>query len=138
MKYSQEALKWLTNFLMHRRVLVHIYREDQYKRVVATVYVRRWLFFQQDVGLQMLRDGMATVYDAKTGVEFGGNELEGEYRDAEARARKLRKGLWKDERTWWGKEKAGWETPREYKTRMTEMESGKGKESRNGESKSNK
>ena len=134
MKYSQEALAWLTNFLMHRRVWVRLYREDQYNRVVGTAYVRRWLFFRQDVGLQMLREGMATVYDAKTGVEFGGDEVEKKYRASEAWARRLRKGLWKDEKTWWGKEKAGWETPREYKTRMAEKESGKDKRSGNGDS----
>lgn len=85
-----------------------MYKPDQYQRVVATVYVRKGLF-KRDVGLQMLRSGLATVYEAKTGVEFG-EGLEEKYRKAEWWAKAKRKGMWA------GKKK-DFESPREYKIR---------------------
>lgn len=54
----------------------------------------------------MLKAGMATVYEAKTGAEFG--ELEAEYRAAEEKAKKAKRGIWSRE---------GLESPREYKNR---------------------
>ncbi|EDN08282.1 hypothetical protein I7I51_03773 [Histoplasma capsulatum] len=116
--FSHAAHTWLTNYLLSRRVRAYVYRQDQYGRVVATVYVRRWPFpfIRRDVGLQMLRAGLATVYEAKSGVEFGGEVMEGRYRRAEERARRLGRGLWK------GKGTVGWESPREYKTRMAMLD----------------
>ncbi|ODH53593.1 hypothetical protein GX48_00011 [Paracoccidioides brasiliensis] len=112
--YSHAAHTWLTNYLLNKRVRAFPYRQDQYGRVVATVYVRRfpWIFLRRDVGLQMLRAGMATVYEAKSGVEFGGEGKESKYRRAEEMAKRRGRGLWKG---WKG---AGWESPREYKNRM--------------------
>ncbi|PGH06859.1 hypothetical protein GX51_02104 [Blastomyces parvus] len=120
--YSHAAHTWLTTYLLNRRVRAYVYRQDQYGRVVATVYVRRWPFpfIRRDVGLQMLRAGLATVYEAKSGVEFGGKEMEGRYRRAEERAKRLRRGLWK------GEGGVGWESPREYKTRMAALEAERG------------
>ncbi|PGH23236.1 hypothetical protein AJ80_02652 [Polytolypa hystricis UAMH7299] len=116
--YAEDAHKWLTDYLLHRRIRAYIYRGDQYGRVVGTVYVRRFLL-RRDVGLQMLREGFATVYEAKTGVEFGGKEMEEKYRQAEQWAKSKKKGLWKDHKK---QSKGGWESPREYKTRMTQLE----------------
>jgi endonuclease YncB( thermonuclease family) len=106
--HSAEALAWLRNYLLNSRVRAYIYKRDQYDRVVATVYVRRGLL-RRDVGLQMLKSGMATVYEAKSGAEFG--TLEAKYRRAEWWAKTKRKGMW-------GGKKADFESPREYKTRM--------------------
>ena len=75
--YSTEALEWLKNYIMNRRVRAYIYKRDQYERVVATVWVRRFLF-RKDVGKEMLKAGMATVYEAKMGAEFG--DFEEKYR----------------------------------------------------------
>lgn len=108
--YSKEALDWLTDYILHRRVRAYIYRKDQFDRAVATVYVRRWLL-RRDVGYQMLKLGLATVYEAKTGVEFGPG-LEKRYRRAEWWAKTRRKGLWA------GTKQKDFETPREYKTRQ--------------------
>ena len=94
--------------MIHRRVRAYVYKKDQYDRAVATVYVRRWLL-RRDVGLQMLKKGLATVYEAKSGAEFG--DLEDKYRKAEWWAKKRRKGIWS------GK-KGDFESPREYKNRM--------------------
>lgn len=85
-----------------------MYKQDQYQRVVATVYVRKGIL-RRDVGLQMLREGFATVYEANSGAEFGA--FEDKYRKAEQWAKLKRKGLWA------GSRKEGFETPGEYKKR---------------------
>lgn len=109
--FSQDALNWLTSYVLDRRVRAYIYKRDQYDRAVATVYVWRWLW-KRDVGLQMLKAGFATVYEAKSGAEFG--ELESKYRTAEQWAKKRRKGMWR------GK-KEDYESPRDYKSRMGQI-----------------
>lgn len=102
-----------------------------------------------DVGLDMIRAGMATVYEAKFGSEFGGAATEARYRAAEKEAKKARRGMWGSpgrselerevakEQGWgawlWSKIRGGGgpaggvklESPREYKNRMKEMEEGK-------------
>ncbi|KAI5847220.1 hypothetical protein DFP73DRAFT_455766, partial [Morchella snyderi] len=93
--YAAEALAWLREYLLGRNVRVYVYRRDQYERVVASVKVWRG-FRRRDVGMEMLEAGMATVYEAKTGAEFG--KLEELYRLAEWRARKARRGIWKQAR----------------------------------------
>ena len=62
----------------------------------------------------MLQRGLATVYEAKIGAEFGGDATEQKYRRAEWWAKARSKGLWKDYR----RLGSDWESPREYKTRM--------------------
>ena len=104
---AQEALDWLKSYISSRRVRAYVYKKDQYDRAVATVYVRRWLL-RRDVGLQMLKQGLATVYEAKVGAEFG--SLEEKYRKAEWWAKVRKRGIWA------GK-KSEFESPRDYKTR---------------------
>lgn len=62
----------------------------------------------------MLKRGLATIYEAKVGAEFGGAKLEQKYRRAEWWAKTRRKGLWKD----YHRTGSNWESPREYKNRM--------------------
>jgi len=106
--YAQDALDWLTTYVMGKRVRAYVYKVDQYSRVVGTAYVWKGIL-RRDVGLQMLRAGLATVYEAKSGAEFG-KGLEQKYRRAEWWAKTKRKGMWA------GKSK-DYESPREYKTR---------------------
>ncbi|KXJ95853.1 hypothetical protein Micbo1qcDRAFT_144158 [Microdochium bolleyi] len=106
--FSTDALAWLTEYVNGRRVRAKIYRRDQYDRIVATVFVRRW-FLKRDVGLEMLKRGLATTYEAKTGAEFGG--LEALYKEAEAKAKADKLGIW-------GGNPEHFESPREYKQRM--------------------
>jgi len=124
--YSGEALQFLTDFVLGRRVRVSVWRKDQYGRVVGTAHVRRGLF-RRDVSLAMLKTGMATIYEAKFGSEFGGKEKE--YRKAEEVAKNGKVGLWKEDRNFlqrlMGVKSEEKETPREYKTRMSQAE-GKG------------
>ena len=107
--YSKEALEWLTKYILHKRVRAYVHSKDRYDRAVATVYVRRWLL-RRDVGYEMLKLGLATVYEAKAGVEFGPG-LEERYRRAEWLAKTDGKGLWG------GANQKDFETPREYKNR---------------------
>ncbi|SPN96860.1 probable Probable endonuclease LCL3 [Cephalotrichum gorgonifer] len=106
--FSAEALSFLTSYVLHRPVRAVIHRRDQYDRVVATVFVRRFPFLlRKDVGLEMLKRGLATTYEAKTGVEFGGKEAV--YMRAQEKAKKRRVGMWGGKKL---------ESPREYKNRM--------------------
>jgi endonuclease YncB( thermonuclease family) len=57
----------------------------------------------------MLKAGLATVYEAKSGAEFG--NLESKYRRTEAWAKLKRKGIWSGKRS-------DFESPRDYKTRI--------------------
>lgn len=111
--YSAEALEWLKKYILGRRVRAYIYRRDQYERVVATVYVRRGPF-RRDVGMEMIARGLATVYEAKSGAEFGG--LEERYKSVEERARKKKRGMWAAKKI---------ESPREYKIRMADFNESK-------------
>ncbi|CAK7200534.1 putative endonuclease lcl3 [Sporothrix eucalyptigena] len=123
--YSGEALDFLTQYLLGRRVRAYLYRRDQYDRVVARVVVRRFFFFKRDVGIEMLKRGLATCYEAKTGAEFGGREAQ--YRIAEARAKAKKKGLWSGGlgRNGVAAPGGGIESPREYKTRMAALDAEK-------------
>ncbi|KAI1482772.1 SNase-domain-containing protein [Daldinia eschscholtzii] len=128
--FSTDALVWLSDYILGRRVRARIYRRDQYDRVVATVYVRRFLF-RRDVGLEMLKRGLATTYEAKTGAEFGG--LEEKYKAAESKAKAAKRGMW-------GGNPQFFESPRDYKTRMGvgELQNGNGNGNGNGNTKSTK
>ncbi|CAI9629321.1 unnamed protein product [Alternaria burnsii] len=115
--FAKEAHGWLINLIHTRRVRAYIYRRDQYDRIVAQVFVRRW-FFKKDVGLEMLRAGLATVYEAKTGAEFG--TAEEKYRAAEKKARESKVGMWAKPsfaQRLVGTSSKTLESPREYKNR---------------------
>ncbi|CAL5872897.1 uncharacterized protein PFLUO_LOCUS7166 [Penicillium psychrofluorescens] len=116
--FARDAHVWLTQYLSNRRVRALVHRQDQYHRVVASVFVRRAFdlppFRRRDVSYEMLKRGLATVYEAKVGSEFGGDDMEQQYRRAEWWAKVRAKGLWKDYR----KIGSDWESPRDYKTRM--------------------
>ncbi|KAG5917385.1 putative endonuclease lcl3 [Claviceps africana] len=105
--FAAEALGWLSQYILHRNVRAYIYKRDQYNRIVATVYVRRFLI-RRDVGLEMIKLGLATTYEAKSGGEYGG--LKAAYEAAEADAKKQRKGMWSVKRS-------KFESPRDYKSR---------------------
>lgn len=71
----------------------------------------------------MLKRGLATVYEAKYGAEFGAYEKQ--YRAAEEQAKKAKVGMWAGpsplSRFFKGKNEKV-ETPREYKRRMAALE----------------
>ena len=75
---SQDHLKQLVN---GKTVLVQVTDTDRYGRSVARLFVAG-----QDMGLQMVRDGHAVVYEQY-------NDSQG-YRDAQAEARRAKRGIW--------------------------------------------
>ncbi|EGV61649.1 putative endonuclease lcl3 [Yamadazyma tenuis] len=88
---SEEALEWLKSYVNGRNVVITPYSIDQYKRVVARAQVWQWTG-RKDVSAQMIKEGLAVVYESKVGAEFG--IYEGWYRSLEAKAKKLKKGVW--------------------------------------------
>lgn len=88
---SEEALNWLKLYLLGRYVTITPYSIDQYKRVVAGATVWKWTG-RKDVSAQMIKQGLAVVYESKVGAEFGDNE--NWYRSLEKRAKVLKKGVW--------------------------------------------
>lgn len=117
--FSREALDWLTKYVLHKHVRAYVYRRDQYERVVASVYTWNGLF-RRNVGLEMLKTGLATVYEAKTGAEFG-DGLEEKYRETESWAKSNKRGMW-------AADPKAFESPRAYKTRMAEQSTGNGRQ----------
>lgn len=105
-------MQWLSSYILNRNVRTFVYKRDQYDRIVGTVYIRRWLI-RRNVGLEMVKRGLATVYEAKSGAEFGG--LKKMYERAEAKAKRKKKGMW-------GAKKSEFESPREYKSRYSSTE----------------
>lgn len=126
--FAAEALAWMESYVLNRRVRAFIYKRDQYERVVATVYVRKPPFFlRKDVGLEMLKRGLATTYEGKTGAEFGGPKMEETYKAAEAAARMKGKGMWSTQKAGvFGSRKAQeLESPMAFKKRMKLMDESK-------------
>lgn len=61
---------------------------------------------------ELLRAGFATVYEAKSGAEFG--DFEKKYRRIEAWAKITKKGMW-------AAKAKDYESPRDFKTRMAQL-----------------
>ncbi|CAM1506635.1 Fc.00g062760.m01.CDS01 [Cosmosporella sp. VM-42] len=114
--FAPESLQWLRNYILNRNIRAYVYKRDQYERIVATVYVRR-ILCRKDVGYEMIKSGLATIYEAKSGAEFGGKKAK--YEQAEAKAKRKRKGIWSGQA-------ADFESPREYKTRWAALGSKEG------------
>ncbi|ODV98373.1 hypothetical protein PACTADRAFT_36542 [Pachysolen tannophilus NRRL Y-2460] len=89
--FSEEALEWLRYYILGKNVWVKPLSIDQYQRVVGKVLV--WKFTGwKDVSEQMIKNGVAIVYEGKASAEFDGKEQV--YRELEAEAKKKKKGLW--------------------------------------------
>lgn len=104
--YSGEALQWLRNYILGRRVRIVPLSKDQYSRTVADVTVWK-LTGRKNVSREMLKNGWAVVYEGKTGAEFNGHEQE--FMRLEGKAQKKRLGIFKKGKSI--------ETPGEYKRR---------------------
>lgn len=89
--YSEEALVWLKNYVDGKNVIITPFSQDQYKRVVARAQIWKW-FWKKDVSAEMLKEGLAVVYEGKTTAEFGDNEQL--YRRLEENAKKKKIGIW--------------------------------------------
>lgn len=109
--FGRQAMAWLGETVEGRHVRIWPQSRDRFDRIVSTVKVRlQWRLWRNDLGLRMIQRGCATVYEAKTGSEFGGREEQ--YREAESIAKNKKIGLWKEAS----------ESPRAFKTRMNKEE----------------
>ena len=119
---GQEALDWLMDYLLHRSVKIKPHKRDQYDRAVSTAFIWKYLL-RRDVGLQMLKTGLATVYEAKSGAEYGGREEM--YRRVEGRAKSRGRGMWASKGMWpWRGKVSDVESPMEFKRKQKELEEG--------------
>ncbi|KAJ1680246.1 putative endonuclease lcl3 [Spiromyces aspiralis] len=89
--YSKEAKEFLTKLLLNKRVTLIPYRRDQYERVVAMVYYRKWGIFVRNASEELVKAGLAEVY-------YGGQAEHGgvlkELKRLEKRARSRKVGMW--------------------------------------------
>ncbi|KAL7276676.1 putative endonuclease lcl3 [Rhizina undulata] len=108
--FAEEAISFLKGFVLNQPVRAYIYRRDQYDRVVARVTVGR-LVWRKDVGLELLKAGLATVYEGTRGAEFG--HLEATYRLAEQTAKTKKISMW-------GKSRTNFVSPYAYKKALRE------------------
>ncbi|KAI9173019.1 putative endonuclease lcl3 [Blastocladiella emersonii ATCC 22665] len=78
-------------------VRVDIYRVDQYGRVVAMPYYRPYPrllpFLWRNLSLDLLKEGLGTVYTQR-GAEYGG--MKDKFMAAQDKARRAKKGIWSD------------------------------------------
>ncbi|QHS73249.1 Lcl3p [Saccharomyces paradoxus] len=105
--FGNEALIWLQNRILGKKVWVKPLSIDQYNRCVARVSYWDWFGGWKDLSLEMLKDGLAVVYEGKVNTEFDGRE--DKYRYYEFLARSKKRGLWVQNK---------FETPGEYKKRV--------------------
>lgn len=106
--FSEDALQWLRQYILGRWIYVKPLHLDQYQRVVGKVLVLKWTGFK-DVSEEMIKKGLATVYEAKAGAEFDGKEAI--YRKQQYKAQKHKIGMWSTD-------KKNFLTPREYKNKF--------------------
>ncbi|CCK70878.1 Lcl3p KNAG_0F02110 [Huiozyma naganishii CBS 8797] len=104
--FSDEALNWLRYTILAKRVWIKPLSIDQYNRCVARAVYWSWLGGWKDISLQMVKEGLAVVYEGKSGAEFDGQERK--YRFNEFLAKSQKKGLWIQKKLL---------TPGEYKKR---------------------
>lgn len=90
--YSEDALIWLRHYILGRKIWIKPLTIDQYGRCVARAVV--WKKFRfEDVSSQLLKQGLAVVFEGKYNTEFDG--FEKRYHRLECIARLRKKGLWK-------------------------------------------
>lgn len=90
--FSDEALCWLRYKLLGKRIWIKPLSIDQYNRCVARAAYWSWLSGWRDISLEMLKEGLAVVYEGKTGAEFDGREQIYRFHEFVAKSRK--KGMW--------------------------------------------
>ncbi|KAI8973707.1 hypothetical protein BDF20DRAFT_915114 [Mycotypha africana] len=90
--FSTEALQFLKKLVLNRTVEVQLLSRDQYQRVVAMAFVRRPPFFlKKNVSVEMVKAGLASIYEAK-GAQYAG-QFE-QLQKYEAYAKSKKKGIW--------------------------------------------
>ena len=87
--YGNESKKALSNYIYQREITVEYKKQDRYKRKVGKI-----ILGNQDICLQMIKDGMAWHYkDYEKEQSKTERDL---YSQAEIKARSEKIGLWQD------------------------------------------
>ena len=87
--YGNESKKALSNYIYQKEVTVEYKKQDRYKRKVGKI-----ILGNQDICLQMIKDGMAWHYkDYEKEQSKTDRDL---YSQAELKARQAKIGLWQD------------------------------------------
>ncbi|KAI1795409.1 nuclease [Ganoderma leucocontextum] len=112
--FAQESLQWLKDTVEGKIVYCQLLQHDQYRRIVATAYLKPrflpgWLVRGKSVGLEMLREGWGAVYK-EAGLVYG-KEGEAAYLRLEKEAQEAKRGMWQNGIP---------ELPSEYKRRHRE------------------
>ena len=83
--YSQNAMKYLAAMVLNKTVDIKGYGSDQYNRILGVIY-----WNDTNVNLEMVKVGMAEVYQGKPPREFDITP----YQKAESEAKKAGRGIW--------------------------------------------
>lgn len=94
-KFAKEAKNYLEKLLKGRKVTIKLHRLDQYERCVASVHVRKYIFWKTNISLDLLRNGYAELYRGRD-AQYGG--LRSEFEQAEGKARYYYNII---DHTWW-------------------------------------
>ncbi|KAI4292495.1 hypothetical protein PAPHI01_1769 [Pancytospora philotis] len=89
--FSKEAKELLSALALKKTVHVTVYSIDMYSRIVAMVCIKTGWFSWTNVNLEMVRAGLACVYD-RAGAEYGG--LKAAFEAAQAEAKRKKRGMW--------------------------------------------
>lgn len=111
--FAEEAKEFTSNSILNKQVKIKLLRKDQYGRAVAKVE-GGWQIFppfsRQDISMELVRRGLATVYTAG-GAEYDGNREA--FIDVQAKAEKKKVGIWSQ-----GNEMV---TPAEFKRQQKQL-----------------
>ena len=83
--YSQSAEKYLAKMVLNKMVWIKSYGMEHYNRLLTEVFTDN-----KNVNLELVKAGFAEVYNGKIPKGFD----VAPYREAEAKAKKSRKGIW--------------------------------------------
>ncbi|XBW34960.1 hypothetical protein QEN19_000524 [Hanseniaspora menglaensis] len=106
--FSDEAMNFLKHTLLNKKVYVKPLEIDRYGRCVARVVYYDGFFKQEkDISLELLKVGLATIYESKSAVDFDGQE--DLYRKVENDSKMKKKGMWRLKKL---------ESPAEFKKKL--------------------
>lgn len=106
--FSDEAMQFLKHTLLNKKIYVKPLEIDRYGRCVARVVYYDGFFRQEkDISREMLKVGLATIYESKSAVDFDGQEEV--YKRTEQDSKRKRRGMWRLKKL---------ETPAEFKKKL--------------------
>ena len=93
--HSEEAMTWLKQRILYKKVKIQVYRKDQYNRLIAMTFVKTPILFglfhiYKNISLEMVSKGFAHVYTGY-GAQYG--DCKEKLKNAESVARFWRRGM---------------------------------------------